>query len=60
MHDDTAAAYDRAEHPRLARPEPTTDEQAPHGVANTLEADPGDAVDQRRDAPALDQDESWP
>lgn len=59
-----AADPDVADQQRPARAEPTDDEgdHEPNldGVAEVLEADPADVVDQRRDAPVLDETEPWP
>ncbi|WP_436499705.1 hypothetical protein [Actinokineospora sp. HUAS TT18] len=60
MADDTVPAHDRADQQRPARPEPVPDEQAFHGITDVLEADLADVIDQRRDAPILDDSQPWP
>lgn len=57
---DDAPAHDVADQQRLARPEPGDDEHVFPSVAETLDADPADVADQRRDAPVLDEGEPWP
>ena len=60
---DTAPADDVAEQQRPASPDPADDEAADEvmeGVGDTLDADPADIADQRRDAPVLDETEPWP
>lgn len=65
---DAAPTEDVVDQQRPARPEPTDDEldhdealeQILDGVGDTLDADPADMVEQRRDAPVLDEAEPWP